>query len=172
MATRTLTRRMSATPEQIWARLCERSVSDARAGLGGESSTVTIHEPSEGHLRVGIDTAIPESWMPPMVRKRLSGRTGFGVPTVRRVETWERVDTVADPDGVDIDGSMSLEIDGAPGDASCEMRVADAGAGSVIRYDLSLTVSVPLVGRAIETAVLGRIADVLEQELEILDAGV
>lgn len=174
MSVRSLIRQMSSSPEEIWARLRDPAVSERRAALGGESSTVTVHDAdSPDRLRVGIDTTVPESWMPSVVRGRLRGRTGFGLPTVRRVETWERTGVEGDPGGGgDLDGWMSLEVDGAPGDASCEMQIVGDGAGSVARYDLSLTVQVPLVGRAIETAVLSRILGVLERELDILDAGV
>lgn len=181
MTLRSLTCRMTSTPDELWARLRDPAMSERRAALGGESSTVTVHDADgAGRLRVGIDTAVPESWMPAVVRGRLRGRSGFGLPTVRRVETWERVGTDLDTDRAgdrqggatgmdDIDGWMSLDIHGAPGDASCEMHIAGAGEGSVVRYELSLTVNVPVVGRAIESAVLSRIEDVLERELEILD---
>lgn len=153
MATTTFTRPMTSTRDQVWARLLDPQVAESRARAEGVNGSVTRHEPGADQVVIGIDTPVPDSWLPAMARGHQA--------TVRRVETWH--------DGDALTGDMSLQIAGAPGTASCRMSIGNENGTLVARYDISLTVSVPLIGKSIEASILPRIAGVLEDEVAILD---
>lgn len=159
MSTQSLDRVLTSGVDQAWARLTDPGVSRSRADLATDA-TVTLHEVDGDDVRVGIDTPVPEKWVPPMVRGRTGG--GYSLPTVRRVEQWRR-------DGDTVTGTMTIDIDGVPADASGRMSLTPSGGGTAAHYEVSLKVHIPLVGRVVEATVLPQILTVIGQELAILD---
>lgn len=162
MSTREISAALDSRPDEVWDRLVDPDVSAARAALEGSGGRVTRHEVEGDDLVVGIDTDVPETWIPPMVRGRLGKGGAPGLPVVRRVERWRRTDDA-------VDGDMTITIDGVPAQSAASMSIETTDRGTEGFYEVSLVVQLPIVGRAIEQSVLTKIAGVLKQEIALLD---
>ncbi|MDO5626981.1 MAG: DUF2505 domain-containing protein [Mobilicoccus sp.] len=165
MTTREIAVVLRSPIDVVWARLIDPETTARRAALDGADGRVTRHAVGEGdgaELIVGIDTDVPESWMPPMVRSMMGTGRGPGLPVVRRLERWTRHDDA-------IDGDMEIVVQGVPARSGATMSIEARESGAEAFYEVSLTVSVPVVGRAVEQAVSERIIGVLGAELDVLD---
>jgi hypothetical protein len=69
--------------------------------------------------------------------------------------------------GTDTAADLHLAIPGKPGDIDGTLRLTPAGAGTVEVVDLSVKVSIPLVGGKIEKLVAEMIAKALAKEHEV-----
>lgn len=150
-------------PEQVLERCRDPEVARARAAsdptLAAEVTELGGPVDGGAFLVYAVTGRLPESWIPARVAAAMPAQV-----QVSRREAWFLADDGGAHAQVDIDlGAIpATRIRAAA-------RLAPRGPqDSALIYRLDLDVSVPLLGSAIERAVLGRLAAALEREAEVI----
>lgn len=147
------------TPAEILRRLQDPEVARRRA-QSEPSLPARVTELSTGPdvaLVYEVSAQLPDSWIPAPAVAHLRTRPG-----ITRRETWR------------LDGDAQAEVDFVL-DAIPATRLHGAAAlrardeqSSELRYDLTLAVTVPLLGRGIEAALIAKISAAFDREAAVI----
>lgn len=162
-ARRTLAWTLPGAPEEILRRLQDPEMARRRAqaepALEAEVTHLEADTPDGEILVMEATATVPRGWVPDRVAHAMPG-----LPRIVRREAWR----------LQADGSALVELtvrpDGIPmttmtGRGSLR---PDGDAASTLSYELSLDVAIPLVGRAIERAVLDQICRGYDKEAAVI----
>lgn len=128
----------------------------AKAKQAGATSTeVSIRD--EAQLTITIRAAIPAAILPSAARKFVGN-----VLQLTTVEVWDAAD-----DGGVRNGTLSLDIAGAPVQVSAQMRLLPREKSCQRTLDGEVSARIPLFARAIEKAAVGAVDDVVAAEAKI-----
>lgn len=144
--------RYDAAPDAVFAMLSDPGFQERRCvATGALEHDVSVEEFDDGGVTVTAHRVMPTDQVPDFVRT-------FVGPTlvVSEIQDW----TAAAEDGTR-EGTLVLEIQGAPVRMTGSLRLVADGKGTVEVIDTDLKASVPLVGgkieRAVEPAILAAI---------------
>jgi hypothetical protein len=136
--------RYDAEPDAVFAMLCEPGFQEKRCvATGALSHEVSIEEYDDGSVTVTAHRTMPTDAVPDFVRTFV-GQT----LVVSEIQDWHAPDT----DGAR-DGTLVLEIKGAPVRMTGTLRLTADGPGTLETIDCDLKAAVPLVGGKIEKSV-------------------
>lgn len=132
-----------ATPDAVFAMVTDRAFQERKcASSGSLAYRVDVQDHGDGTVGVTTDRTLPADEVPEFVRRFVGG-------TVRVVE---RIDwQAAGPDGAR-EGTIVVEIAGAPVQLTGQVSLRPFGTGTVHEVDGDLKASVPLIGGKIEKA--------------------
>lgn len=151
---RTVTITYPAAPDTVATMLADPGFQRGRvAALGLEDVRVDVRE-RDGGFAATVSGTVPADRIPPAARRLVRSPLSFRV-----TESWGPVGAQDHRDG-----GVKVDVSGAPvrAVATSTMRADDAGA--VVTLNLSLDVSVPFVGRALEDKALGYVEAVVADE--------
>lgn len=135
--------RYDASPEQVAAMLADEDFVEAKCvAMGALKHTVLVEGDARGAFTVTYSRTMPTNDFPEAAR-RFVGDT----VVIRQVDDWREPDA----DG-SREGTLSVEITGAPVRLSGTQRLSPEGAGTVQAVDGDLKASVPIVGGKLEKA--------------------
>lgn len=138
--------------ELVYAALIDETYLRQRlARIGGRRSELVSHTVADEAVEAVMRQAIDPEHLPSVV-KRI---TPNGVVIVR-TESW-RWDT-------QYRGRIAAAVDGMPGTFDGTMSLVDTAAGSAISLGATVSVSIPLVGGKIESAIADQLRQLLEAE--------
>lgn len=132
-----------ATPEVVFAMITDRAFQERKcASSGSLAYQVDVRTHADGTAAVTTDRTLPADEVPEFVRRFVGG-------TVRVLESidWQGPGT----DG-SRDGTIVVEIAGAPVQLTGQVSLRRFGDGTVHEVDGDLKASVPLIGGRIEKA--------------------
>lgn len=136
--------RYDAAPDAVFAMLSEPGFQEKRClATGALSHDVTVEEYDDGSVTVTAHRTMPTDEVPDFVRTFVGSTL-----VVSEIQDWH----VPDADG-GRDGTLVLEIKGAPVRMTGTLRLTAEGSGTVETIDCDLKAAVPLVGGKIEKAV-------------------
>jgi hypothetical protein len=135
--------RYPASPAEVAEMLADPEFVERKcAATGALSHTAKVDGTADGAFTVTTTRTMPTGDLPEVARK-LVGST----LELRQVEVWE----AAGPDG-ERDGTVSVDVVGAPMRLRGTLRLAPDGSGTVETLAGDLTASVPLLGGRLEKA--------------------
>lgn len=143
-----------AAPDAVATMLADPGFQRGRvAALGLEGVSVDVRE-RDGGFAATVSGTVPADRVPPAARRLVRTPLSFRV-----TESWG-------PAGAQDrrDGGVKVDVSGAPVRAVARSTMRANDAGTVVALDLSLDVSVPFVGRALEDKALGYVEAVIADE--------
>lgn len=142
----TITLTYPGTPQAVSVMLADPDYYRARLEpLHLADPQVTVDE-QDGDLTAVVSGHVAQQAVPAGARRFV--RSGLDVVVRQR---WQ----APEPDGART-GELTVEVAGAPVSARARTRLAPSGtAATTVTVDLDLTVSVPLIGRSLESRALG-----------------
>jgi hypothetical protein len=148
----------SAEPGRVYAMLTDRAFQEEVClATGAVRHEVGIQESADGGATVTTSRTLPSDRLPDFVR-RFAGDT----LTVRRVDRWGP----AGDDGAR-DGTVSVEITGAPVRLTGRITLAADGHGARQQISGDLKAAVPLIGGKVEKAAQTPILAAIDKEQEV-----
>jgi hypothetical protein len=139
----------------VYTTLVDPAYLDARlAALGGQHAQLAERtvEP-DGRATVKLRHGVAGENLPPAVRTLLGGDL-----MIDRAETWRPLESGG------YSGTVSVTIPAMPGEMGGTQRLSDAGTGSELIVDGSVSIPIPFVGGKIEETVVGQITKLLDAE--------
>ena len=143
-----------AAPDAVATMLADPGFQRGRvAALGLEGVSVDVRE-RDGGFTATVSGTVPADRVPPAARPLVRTPLSFRV-----TESWG-------PAGAQDrrDGGVKVDVSGAPVRAVARSTMRANDAGTVVALDLSLDVSVPFVGRALEDKAFGYVEAVVADE--------
>jgi hypothetical protein len=152
------TRHLPASPATVLELLGDEAFLRERAAVDSTLTGRLISVSRDGERVESVtEAAIPTNWLPSRVMARSPT-----LPTTRRRESWRPA-----PDhGYRAD--LRVDIIGAPGDCAGSITLTEREEGAHYHFQARLTVSVPIVGGAVEKLLASQITRVLNLELDLL----
>ncbi len=151
---KTLTVRYPTSPERVATMLADEGFQRSRvAGLPQASTTVETATPAGG-LEARISGSVPARSLPPAVSRFIKGpvsfrlRESWGAPTATGART----------------GQMDVLLKGAPVSVKATTAMRGTGTDTVVRFEVSLSVKVPIVGGRLEAKALSMVDQVVADE--------
>lgn len=136
--------RYDADPDAVFGMLCDPAFQEQRCvATGALEHEVVVEEFDDGGTTITSRRTMPTDEVPEFIRTFV-GRT----LVVAEIQDW----TGPDADGAR-DGTLVLEITGAPVRMTGSLRLVAEGPGTVEVIDCDLKAAVPLVGGKIERSV-------------------
>ncbi len=136
--------RYDAAPDAVFAMLCDEDFQAQRCiATGALAHDVTVEEFDDGGVVVTAHRTMPTDQVPDFVRTFV-GQT----LVVSEIQDWQAAD-----DHGSREGTLVLEIKGAPIRMTGTLSLVAEGTGAVEVIDCDLKASVPLVGGKIEKSV-------------------
>jgi hypothetical protein len=133
-----------ATPVTVFAMLLDKDFQDRKcAATGALDHRVEITEYDDGSATIMTVRTMPTDSLPELARSFVGATL-----SVRQTDEWQ----APAPDGAR-DGTLLVEIEGAPVRMTGTLRLAGEGAGAVESVDGDVKVRVPLVGGQLEKLV-------------------
>ena len=143
---KTLTVRYPASPERVATMLADEGFQRSRvAGLPQASTTVETATPAGG-LEARISGSVPARFIKGPVSFRL--RESWGAPTATGART----------------GQMDVLLKGAPVSVRATTAMRGTGTDTVVRFEVSLSVKVPIVGGRLVAKALSMVDQVVADE--------
>ena len=143
-----------AAPDVVATMLADPGFQRGRvAALGLEGVSVDVRE-RDGGFTATVSGTVPADRVPPAARRLVRTPLSFRV-----TESWGPAGAQARRDG-----GVKVDVSGAPVRAVARSTMRANDAGTVVALDLSLDVSVPFVGRALEDKALGYVEAVVADE--------
>lgn len=148
-----------APPDRVAAMLADREFTDRRVEAAGATRhTATITPDADGSFDLEVEATIPTTIIPATYR----GLVGESF-VVRIEERWS-----APADDGARDANFSLNVSGVPARVNGTQALRPtASGGTALDYGGDVTCSIPLLGRKIESAVVGAVDTVLEAERRV-----
>lgn len=160
---RTLSWAIPGTPAGILQRLRDPEVARRRAqsepSLPAHVTELSAGPAPDIALVYEVTAQLPDSWIPAPAVAHLRTRPG-----ITRRETWR-----LGADG-DAQAQVDFTLDAIPATrlrGAAGLRARDEQECE-LRYDLSLDVTVPLLGRGIEAALIAKISTAFEREAAVI----
>lgn len=148
----TVTEEFPAAADAVFALITDASfLQDRMVAAGGIDPTVLSVDTAAGVTTVVTQQSIPADALPSMVANMLGGD-----PVTERTETW-RADGGYTAD-------FGLVVKGAPASVKGTMRLAAAGADSVLTVTATATVPIPMFGAKLESVIAEQIQTILHSE--------
>ena len=136
--------RYDAAPDAVFAMLCEPAFQEQRCvATGALSHEVGIEEYDDGSVTVTVHRTMPTDQVPDFVRTFVGSTL-----VVSEIQDWQ-----GPADDGSRDGTLVLEIKGAPVRMTGTLRLVAQGPVTVETIDCDLKAAVPLVGGKIEKSV-------------------
>jgi hypothetical protein len=136
--------RYDAAPDAVFAMLCDEEFQARRCvATGALEHDVTVEEYDDGGVVVTAHRTMPTDQVPDFVRTFVGATL-----VVSEIQDWQAADAAGGREG-----TLVLEIKGAPVRMTGTLRLTAEGAGTVENIDCDLKASVPLVGGKIEKSV-------------------
>ena len=136
--------RYDASPDAVFAMLSDGTFQERRCvATGALSHDISIEEYDDGSLTVTAHRTMPTDQVPDFVRTFVGSTL-----VVSEIQDWQAADGTGARDG-----TLVLEIKGAPVRMTGTLRLVAEGPGTVETIDCDLKAAVPLVGGKIEKAV-------------------
>jgi hypothetical protein len=133
-----------AAPTAVFAMLADPAFQEQRCvATGALEHTVGVEEFDDGGATITSRRVMPTDQVPDFVRTFVGATL-----VVTEVQDWQRLD-----DDGGRQGTLVLEIKGAPVRMTGSLRLVAEGTGCVEVLDCDLKASVPLVGGKIERAI-------------------
>ena len=136
--------RYDAAPDAVFAMLRDEGFQEQRCvATGALSQEVVVEEYDDGSVTISVHRTMPTDEVPDFVRTFVGSTL-----VVSEIQDWQ----APDDDGAR-DGTLVLEIKGAPVRMTGTLRLVAEGPATVETIDCDLKAAVPLVGGKIEKAV-------------------
>ncbi|MGO1511238.1 MAG: DUF2505 domain-containing protein [Actinomycetaceae bacterium] len=147
-----------APPDRVAAMLADRDFTDRRVRAAGATKhDASISSEDDGAFVLDVDATIPTTIIPATYR----GLVGDSF-VVRIEERWSAA--AADDSR---SAEFSLNVSGVPARVNGTQALRPVDGGTALDYRGDVTCSIPLLGRKIESAVVGAVDTVLEAERRV-----
>lgn len=152
------------SPAEVLRRLRDPDVAARRAAsdvtLPAEVTELAGGGESEPALMMTIEASLPDSWIPPQVRGRLTN-----TPRVVRREVWTLT-----PGGTAV-ADVTITLESVPATTLLvdgRLTPRCDGTLSDLVHDLALTVGIPVLGSVLEQAVLAKVVQGYQNEADVI----
>ena len=144
----------AAPPETVYAMVTDQAFQERKCVEAGARRHEAAVSPAGDGARVVTKRDLPADDLPDFAKSIVG-------PTLSVTETYEWA--AASSDG-GRDGTLTVEVAGAPVAMRSKIRLAPSGGGSAITIDGDLKASIPLFGGKVEKAAAPAVVEALRSE--------
>lgn len=146
----------TVSPTQLYGMVTAKDYLQARLDeLGGPSASITALSADADRAKLIFEHSVPAEKLPSIARSLISGEL-----RIDRTETWTR------SDDEEYLGTVVAGIAGTPARIEGSMRITLLNGGAQLRGTGQVTVSIPLIGGKVESAVAEQVNKLLAAEAD------
>lgn len=123
--------------------------------LGGPGAALLEHRADPAGARYRLRQGLDKSALPPLMQSLVPGNLVI-----------ERTETIKPAGPGRYEGTVDVQVPGAPVSAAGRMQLRDGAGGSEFAVQADVTVHLPLIGGRIEETVVGQVRNLLVAETE------
>ena len=147
-----------ATPEQLFAFMRDRNFLVRRLSVLQMSSAELVeYQFTSDSVKTTVKTSVPRTLIPHAVRGFVPAEPGFW-----RTEQWHTVGDL-------FKGAMTVKLNGIPADVRGTMSLQRSDGGSLLLFDCTIRVPIPVLGILVENALFEQITEIANAEAAFLE---